>query len=135
MAVARACLGKATATGALVTNLTTWSLTREAEEVDTSVMGSCSKTSTPGSVKTTLNLTGFWEAVSGQNDLETALATGSTLNITVFPTGSGTAGDRKLSATYNVIAANIEGPGVDSLVTFSFTGVANALPTETAATA
>ena len=89
MAVARACLGKATATGALVTNLTTWSLTREAEEVDTSVMGSCSKTSTPGSDKTTLNLTGFWEAVSGQNDLETALATGSTLNITVFPTGMG----------------------------------------------
>lgn len=118
MAVIRGCLGKVKsgATPDLVGNVTAFNFSEAAEEIDTSVMGSCTSSSEAGSVKTTGSITVYWDpADTGQGNF----AAGSTVNLELYPEGD-TTGDIKFTSSTAVILSRDMDTSVNGIVSQTY---------------
>lgn len=122
----RGCNGKIKAidlggTIAVVGGIQSWSFSEEAESIDSSEIGTCTKASTAGAVKTTVEVSGFWNTSSGakQGDVKA----GNVVDLQLFPGGSGSGESYYSTATgtgATVLTRSINGE-VDGLVSFSAT--------------
>jgi len=86
MSTTRGCKGvvKAGPTPTVVAEITAWDFTETADEIDTSSMGTCTKKSDAGAVKTAGNITCFWDASdAGQN----LLIVGEKVYVELYPGG------------------------------------------------
>jgi len=122
----RGCLGVVkvrdlAATGgseANVGGLQEWSISQEAEQIDSSELGSCAKSSIAGANSRSLSLSGFWDPASGAN--QTEITVGNILHVEVYPAGSGSGSTYYETTTGGATVTTIEqSGGNDSLVTFS----------------
>jgi len=89
MSTTRGCKGviKVGDTPIVVLELTDFDFTETADEIDTSSMGTCSKKSEAGAIKTAGNFTCFWDASdAGQN----LLVVGESINVEIYPGGDAT---------------------------------------------
>lgn len=126
----RGCNGKIKAidlggTIAVVGGIQSWSFTQESEEIDRSEIGTCTKASEAGAVKTSIELSGFWNTSSGAKQGD--LTAGNVVDVQLFPGGSGSGSKYYSTATgegATVLSQSISGE-VDGLVSFSITASVN----------
>ena len=127
MAVTRGCFGiiKAGATPDVIAQLNAWSFDETAEEIDSSVMGSCVKSSEAGAVKSSGTMNAFWDtADTGQ----ATLAVGAKVDVEIYPGGDGSG---KIYYTGNVTILSVSrSASVDGLTVAEFGWSANGAMTE-----
>ena len=126
----RGCSGKVytgsvlTATGATaeVADVTEWSFESNAEQLDSSVMGACTKSFTAGPVETSGTLTCNWaQAVFSSKDAEQALleAVGTNVKLVLYPAGT-SVGNTKYTALSALITSVRIGASVNGFVQSTF---------------
>ncbi len=128
MATTRGCFGllRVGPTPTDVNELTGWSFTETADEIDTSSMGDCTKNSQAGAVKTAGQFDYWWDAADGGQDL---LVVGTEVDIELFPGG---ATGVSYTGTVLILTKGAEAT-VDTVVTSSATFTVNGALTEVAA--
>lgn len=103
-----------------VGELRSWSRNEEADEIDVSSMGSCTKASQAGAVKTSVECAAWWDP----SDLgQVMFVTGNEVALEIFPDGEGS-GKTAYTGTIRVLTNNISGD-VDGVVESEFSGTAN----------
>lgn len=123
----RGCSGKVytSATGgtpAELADVTEWSFESQAENLDASVMGSCTKSFVAGPVETSGQLTCNWaQAVFASRDAEQTLmeAVGTNVALVLYPAGT-TAGNTKYTASSALITSVRIGASVNGFVQSTF---------------
>lgn len=136
----RGCRGvvtvSATATGTYtaVGRLTNWSFDDTADEVDASVMGSCTKSYIAGAQSTAVQIDAQWD---GDDAVQAIILIGARVYVKIYPEGTAsTANFYRTQATatggLTVLGRRVDGGGVDGLVSISFSGRANGGMTATA---
>lgn len=113
-----------TATGATaaVADVTEWSFESTAEQLDSSVMGACTKSFTAGPVETSGTLTCNWaQAVFASKDAEQALleAVGTNVKLVLYPAGT-TVGNTKYTALSALLTSVRIGASVNGFVQSTF---------------
>lgn len=120
----RGCFGKIktkdlAATGALaiVGGIQEWSLSEEAEDIDSSEIGTCTKASVAGANDRSLSISGFYAPADGnQGDL----TVGNVVDIEIYPAGSGSGNQYFSTTTGGGTVLSIErGGSTDGLVSLS----------------
>lgn len=122
MAQFRACNGvvKVGAGPTIVGELRSWSANQEADEIDVSSMGSCTKASQAGAVKTSVEVAAWWDpADSGQ----VLFVPGDEIALEIHPDGEGS-GKTAYTGTVRVLTNNLSGD-VDGVVESEFSGTVN----------
>jgi len=122
MAQFRACNGvvKVGASPQVVGELRNWAFSQEADEIDTSSMGTCTKSSQAGAVKTSIEVAVWWDPDDvGQLDF----VPGDEIAIEIFPDGEG-AGNTAYTGLMRVLTNNTSGD-VDGVVESEYTGTVN----------
>ena len=120
----RGCFGKIkandlAATGALaiVGGIQEWTLSEEAEEIDSSEIGTCTKAAVAGANSRTLSITGFYAPSDGN---QSDLTVGNVVNIEIYPAGSGSGSEYYASTTGGATVLSIErGGSNDGLVSLN----------------
>ena len=131
MAQFRACNGVVKAgpvgTPVIVGELRNWASSSEADEIDTSSMGTCTKSSQAGAVKTSIEVGCWWDpADAGQAEF----VPGDEIEIEIYPDGEDP-GKTFYAGLLRVLTNNISGD-VDGVVEAEFTGTINgAFPSST----
>lgn len=127
MATTRGCYGviKAGDTPTTVAELTAWDFTETASEIDTSSMGSCTSSSEAGSVKTTGNISFWWDASDGGQD---EIVAGATVAIEIYPAGT-TVGEVKYSGSVVILSRSVTAT-TDSVCSSTATFTVNGALTE-----
>lgn len=102
---------------AVVGGLQEWSISEEAEEIDSSEIGSCVKSSIAGANSRTLSMSGFYAPSDGnQGDL----TVGNVVDVEVYPAGSGSGNEYFATTTGGATVLTVERSGSnDGLVTLS----------------
>lgn len=113
-----------TATGATaaVADVTEWSFESTAEQLDSSVMGACTKSFTAGPVETSGTLVCNWaQAVFASKDAEQALleAVGTNVKLVLYPAGT-TVGNTKYTALSALLTSVRIGASVNGFVQSTF---------------
>lgn len=137
----RGCLGTvhcATTGGTLaaIADVTEWSFESTAENIDASVMGSCTKSFVGGPVETSGTITCHWNGPTNSSfDAEQALmgAAGTNVKITLFPAGT-TVGYRKYVITSALISSARHSASVNGFVESTFNFFVNGAVTGSAVT-
>jgi len=113
----------------VVGGLQEYSLTEEAEEVDTSEIGSCVKKSVAGSVSRSLSMSGFYAPADGnQGDL----SIGNIVDVEIYPAGSGSGSEYFATTTGGATVLSVErGGSNDGLVSLSLSLKINGAMTTT----
>lgn len=97
-----------------------WSLTQEAESIDASEIGTCTKASVAGANSRQLSLSGFWNPSAGANQSE--ITVGNVVAIELYPAGTGSGNEYFATTTGGATVGSVENGGsVDGLVSFSAT--------------
>lgn len=120
----RGCLGKIKANDLLATGvipivggIQEWTLSEEAEEIDSSEIGTCTKASVAGANSRTLALTGFYAPTDGN---QSDLVVGNIVNIEIYPAGSGSGNEYFTTTTGGGTVLSIErGGSNDGLVSLN----------------
>ena len=120
----RGCFGKIkandlAATGALsiIGGIQEWTLSEEAEEIDSSEIGTCTKASIAGANSRTMSITGFYAPTDGN---QSDLTVGNVINIEIYPAGSGSGNEYYTTTTGGGTVLSVErGGGNDSLVSLN----------------
>jgi predicted secreted protein len=121
----RGCLGVVkvqdlAATGAIaaVGGLAEWSLNEEAESIDASEIGTCTKSSIAGANQRSGSLSGFWDTSGGANQND--LTVGNIIAFEIYPGGSGSGNTYYETTTGGATITSVErGGGVDGTVSLS----------------
>ena len=105
-----------------VAHITAWSYSEVVGETETTAMGDTSKSFVGGLKDGTLSVDCHWdEADSGQDAVIAALAAGTAVTVSIYPTGITTAGAVRL--TGDIVINNYDvTSGVDAIVTCKFGG-------------
>lgn len=120
----RGCFGKIkakdlAATGALavVGGIQEWTLSEEAEEIDSSEIGTCTKAAVAGANSRTLSITGFYAPTDGN---QSDLTVGNVIDIEIYPAGSGSGSQYYTTTTGGGTVLSIErGGSNDGLVSLN----------------
>lgn len=122
MAQFRACNGviKVGAGPTVVGELRNWSFSQEADEIDVSSMGSCTKASQAGAVKTSVEVASWWDPADAGQIL---FVPGDEIAVQIFPDGEGS-GKTQYEGNVRVLTNNSSGD-VDGVVESEFTGTVN----------
>lgn len=140
----RGCSGKVytgsvlTATGATaeVADVTEWSFEATAEQLDSSVMGACTKSFTAGPVQTSGTLTCNWaQETFASKDAEQALleACGTNVKLVLYPAGNAV-GKTKYTANSALLTSVRVGASVNGFVSSTFNFFVNGSFTAAAVT-
>ena len=132
----RGCFGKikvkdeaASGSLAVVGGLQEYSLTEEAEEVDTSEIGTCVKKSVAGSVSRSLSMSGFYAPADGG---QSHLSIGNIVDVEIYPAGSGSGSEYFATTTGGATVLSVErGGSNDGLVSLSLSLKINGAMTTT----
>lgn len=101
----------------VVGGLQEYSLTEEAEEVDTSEIGTCVKKSVAGSVSRSLSMSGFYAPADGNQG---SLSIGNVVDVEIYPAGSGSGSQYFATTTGGATVLSVErGGSNDGLVSLS----------------
>jgi hypothetical protein len=129
MAVTRGCLGKIYVKDAAVTSGATqmlrvrdWSFSESAERLESSEIGSCTKTYVAGAVETSGTINVFWDATTGANQSAMTVANDVYMEFYIAGYATGTAYYKTPTGGANIQEVSRSG-GVDGIVqsTYSFT--------------
>lgn len=120
----RGCFGKiktkdlvATGAVAIVGGIQEWTLSEEAEEIDSSEIGTCTKAAVAGANSRTLSITGFYAPSDGN---QSDLTVGNVVVIELYPAGSGSGNTYYTTTTGGATVLSVEkGGGNDSLVSLN----------------
>ena len=120
----RGCFGKIkvkdlAATGVLpiVGGIQEWSLSEEAEEIDSSEIGTCTKAAVAGANSRTMSITGFYAPTDGN---QSDLTVGNVIDIEIYPAGSGSGAEYYKTTTGGGTVLSIErGGSNDGLVSLN----------------
>lgn len=137
MAAVRGCQGKvyaSTTTGspAEVADITEWSFESSAEQLDASVMGSCTKEFVAGPVETQVQLTCNWaqDPVASADAEQVLLAqVGNNVQLVLYPAGTAV-GKRKYTAASALIQSVRIGAQVSGFVTANMSLFVNGAMTQ-----
>ena len=120
------------ATGALsvIGGLNEWNLSEEAEQIDASEIGTCTKSSIAGANSRTLSLTGFYAPTDGN---QSDLTVGNVVDVEIYPAGTGSGNQYFSTTTGGATVLTIErGGSVDGLVSLNVSLTINGALTTTA---
>ena len=122
MAQFRACNGvvKVGAGPTVVGEIRSWSFNQEAEEIDVSSMGTCTKASQAGAVKTSIEVGAWWDPADAGQIL---FSPGQEVQLEIFPDGEGS-GKTAYTGMMRVLTNNTSGD-VDGVVESEFSGTIN----------
>ena len=132
----RGCFGKikakdlaATGAIAIVGGIQEWTLSEEAEEIDSSEIGTCTKAAIAGANSRTLSITGFYAPSDGnQGDLTVS----NVVAVEIYPGGSGSGSEYyKTTAGGGTILSIERGGSNDGLVSLNVTIKINGILTTT----
>jgi predicted secreted protein len=120
----RGCFGKIktkdlAATGAvvLVGGIQEWSLSEEAEDIDASEIGTCTKASVAGANSRSLSISGFYAPSDGN---QSDLTVGNIVTVEIYPAGSGSGNEYFATTTGGATVLSVErGGSNDGLVSLS----------------
>lgn len=120
----RGCFGKIktkdlAATGALaiVGGIQEWTLSEEAEDIDSSEIGTCTKASVAGANDRSLSISGFYAPSDGN---QSDLTVGNIVDLEIYPAGSGSGSAFFATTTGGGTVLSIErGGSNDGLVSLS----------------
>jgi len=107
-----------TATGAVATvgGINDWSIEESAEQLDSSEIGTCTKSSVAGANSRTLSISGFSALDGNQGDF----TVGNIVDIEIHPGGSGSGTQNWSTTTGGATVLSVSrGGGVDGFVTLS----------------
>lgn len=112
-------------------SLTNWSFDETAEEIDTSVMGACTKSSIAGAKKTSIQIDALWD---GDNAQQALLTVGAVVFPRIYPEGVGSGANfyRAPSGGVTILGRSTNGNGVDGVVSATFTATVNGAMVATA---
>jgi len=122
----RGCFGKikakdlaATGVAVVVGGIQEWTLSEEAEEIDSSEIGTCTKAAIAGANSRTLSITGFYAPTDGN---QSDLTVGNVVTIEIYPGGSGAGSEYyKTTAGGGTILSIERGGSNDGLVSLNVT--------------
>ena len=106
-----------------------YTISQEAEELDSSEIGTCETKSETGKVTRSVSVNGFWDPASGANQGEIDVA--NKVHLEVYPAGDGSGATFYSTGANGATVTSYEQAGDnDSLVTFSATFKINGSWTE-----
>lgn len=137
MAVTRGCRGVvraklvgASGAAAAIGELTDWSFSETAEELDASAMGACSTKAEAGAVKSNADVSAWWDQ---DDSVQGIFAVGSKFVLEIYPEGTASGSNYYKTSTAGATLLNhaVQGNGVNGLVARSMTFGVNGSMTAT----
>ena len=102
---------------AIVGGIQEWSLSEEAEEIDSSEIGTCTKAAVAGANSRTMSITGFYAPTDGN---QSDLTVGNVIDVEIYPAGSGSGAEYYATTTGGGTVLSIErGGSNDGLVSLN----------------
>ena len=107
----------ATGAVAVVGGISEWTLSEEAEQVDTSEIGSCTKSSIAGANSRTMSVSGFRAPTDGN---QSDLTIGNVIAVELYPAGTGSGSEYYKTTTGGAtVLSREEAGGTDGTVSLS----------------
>ena len=107
----------ATGAIAIVGGIQEWTLSEEAEEIDSSEIGTCTKAAVAGANSRTLSITGFYAPSDGN---QSDLTVGNVVALEIYPAGSGSGNEYFATTTGGGTVLSVErGGSNDGLVSLN----------------
>lgn len=128
--VVRAKLDTSTGSAVAIGSLTDWSYSEQADELDSSVMGACAVSAEAGAVKTSLDISAFWDPTDSTQGI---FVIGSKYVMEIYPGGTttGLVFYRTDSNGATLLSNSISANGVNGIVGRSMTLTVNGSLTAT----